>query len=187
LRAPATKRLLLPALASLAGACLVALLVYGVATQSASRTLDQQVASKHFPLAPDSSRPLARLGAPGHASLASYRGGVVVLNFWASWCEPCRIEAPLLQRAQRALQALGGNVIGVADLDASPDSEAFVRRNHLTFPQLRDSDGAFSRAYGTNQLPESFIIDRAGRIVAISRGEIGEHFLQRALTLARSA
>jgi cytochrome c biogenesis protein CcmG/thiol:disulfide interchange protein DsbE len=184
---PATKRLLLSILVSLAGAGLLALLVYGVASQSANRTLDELVASKKYPPAPDSSLALPRLGGPGRASLDSFRGGVVVLNFWASWCEPCRIEAPLLERAARRLQPLRGTVLGVTYLDASPDSEAFVRRYGLSYPQLRDGDGGFSHAYGTNQLPETLIIDRTGHIVAISRGEVGERFLARALELARSS
>jgi cytochrome c biogenesis protein CcmG, thiol:disulfide interchange protein DsbE len=184
---PASKRLLLPTLASLAGACLVALLIYGVGAQSASRTLDEQVASRRYPAAPQASRPLPLLGEAGRASLDSFRGKVRVLNFWASWCEPCRAEAPLLERAQRRLAARGGTVLGVAYLDASPDSEAFVRRYGLTYPQLRDGDGGFARSYGTNQLPETLVIDRAGRIVAISRGEIREAFLSHALALAHGA
>jgi cytochrome c biogenesis protein CcmG, thiol:disulfide interchange protein DsbE len=180
----ATKRLLLPALISLVGAALIGLLVYGVTAQSASRTLDELVATHHYPAAPQPARRLGVLGAGGGSSLASYRGMVVVLNFWASWCEPCRVEAPLLQRAQHTLRAHRATVLGVSYLDASPDSEAFVRRYHLTFPELRDADGEFARAYGTNQLPESFIVDRSGHIVAISRGEIGEPFVRRAIALA---
>ena len=172
---------------SLAALGALALLIYGVAAQSASRTLDELVASKRYPRAPQSSHALPRLGEAGRASLDSFRGRVLVLNFWASWCEPCRIEAPLLERAARRLQALGGTVLGVTYLDVSPDSEAFVRRYGLTYPQLRDSDGGFSRSYGTNQLPESFLIDRSGRVVLISRGEIGEGFLRRALELARTS
>jgi cytochrome c biogenesis protein CcmG, thiol:disulfide interchange protein DsbE len=186
-RTPVAKRLLVPIAVSLVAAGLFAVLIYGVATQSASRTLDEQVASGHHPLAPDSARALPVLGARGRASLASFRGRVVVLNFWASWCEPCRTEAPLLERAQGSLQAARGTVLGVSYLDASSDSEAFVRSHHLTFPELRDGDGAFARSYGTNQLPESFIIDRSGRVIAVSRGEIGERFLTRALALARSS
>jgi cytochrome c biogenesis protein CcmG, thiol:disulfide interchange protein DsbE len=186
-RAAASKRLLLPIAVSLASAGLVGLLIYGVATQSASRTLDQQVADGHYPPAPDWARSLPRLRAPGRASLASFRGKLVVLNFWASWCEPCRTEAPLLQRAQQGLAASGGTVLGVSYLDAAGDSEAFVRSYHLTFPELRDGDGAFAHAYGTDKLPESFIIDRQGRVVAVSRGEIGEAFIKRALALARGA
>jgi len=174
-------------LVSLGAAALLAVLIYGVAAQSSSRTLDEQVASGRFPAAPERTRALPLLGGPGTASLAAYRGKVIVLNFWASWCEPCRAEAPLLERAQRGLQATRGTVLGVSDLDASPDSEAFVRRYRLTFPELRDGDGNFARGYGTDKLPESFIIDRAGRVVAVSRGEIGERFLARALELARSS
>ena len=184
---PATKRLLLPILVSLAGACLVALLIYGVSAQSSSRTLDEQVASGRYPVAPASGRALPLLGGAARASLDSFHGQVRVLNFWASWCEPCRAEAPLLERAQRRLAQHAGTVLGVTYLDLSSDAQAFVRRYGLTYPEVRDTDGSFGHAYGTNQLPETFVIDRAGRIVAISRGEIDEGFLSRALARARSA
>ncbi len=78
-------------------------------------------------------------------------------------------------------------MLGVTYLDASPDSEGFVRRFHLTYPNLRDNDGAFAHSYGTDQLPESFVIDRDGDIVAISRGEIDQAFLDRAIALAQSS
>jgi cytochrome c biogenesis protein CcmG/thiol:disulfide interchange protein DsbE len=183
----AVRRRALPILASLAGACLVGLLIYGVSARSASRTLDDQVAHSERPAAPDATRSLATLGRTGDASLASFRGKVVVLNFWASWCEPCEVEAPLLQRAQARLAQHDGTVLGVTYLDASPDSQSFVRRYRLTYPNLRDNAGSFAHAYGTDQLPESFIIDRTGHIVAISRGEIGQGFLNRAVALAQSS
>ena len=81
----------------------------------------------------------------------------------------------------------GGTVLGVTYLDATPDSESFLRRYKLTYPNLRDNAGTFAHAYGTNQLPESFLIDRSGRIVALSRGEIEEPFLTNALRLAESS
>jgi cytochrome c biogenesis protein CcmG, thiol:disulfide interchange protein DsbE len=177
----------LPILVSLAGACLVALLVYGVSEQSANRTLDELVARGLRPKAPEAARLLPVLGGHGESSLVAFRGKVVVLNFWASWCEPCQLEAPLLERAQRRLANLGGTVLGVTYLDASPDSKSFVRRYHLTYPNLRDVDGSFAHSYGTDQLPESFIIDRQGQIVAISRGELDQAFLNRALALAQSS
>ena len=177
----------MPLLATLAGAALVGLLIYGVSTQSASRTLDQRVAEHRFPSAPQPGRTLPRLSGAGTISLASLRGRVVVLNFWASWCEPCRVEAPLLQQTQSQLSGHRGTVLGVTYRDTTSDSRDFVRRYRLTFPEVRDGDGDFARAYGTNQLPETFVVDRAGRVVAISRGEVSRSFLRRATALAESA
>lgn len=181
------RRRTLPILATLAGAGLVGLLIYGVSAQSANRTLDERVARGEHPRAPDPTGALAMLDGGGKRTIASLMGKVVVLNFWASWCEPCQTEAPLLERTQRRLEDHAGTVLGVTYLDASPDSLSFVRRYHLTYPNLRDSNGDFARAYGTNQLPESFILDRRGDIVAISRGEIGQSFLNRAVALAESS
>jgi cytochrome c biogenesis protein CcmG/thiol:disulfide interchange protein DsbE len=177
----------LPILASLVGACLIGLLIYGVSAQSANRTLDELVARGQHPVAPDATRSLPVLGGHGNSSLAALRGKVVVLNFWASWCEPCQVEAPLLEHAQSSLERHDGTVLGVTYLDASPDSQSFVRRYHLTYPNLRDNIGTFAHSYGTDQLPESFIIDRQGHVVAISRGEIAQSFLNRAAALAESS
>jgi cytochrome c biogenesis protein CcmG/thiol:disulfide interchange protein DsbE len=174
-----------PILISIAGACLIGLLVYGISTRSASRTLDTRVHDGQHPPAPDASRSLPVLGAGGVGSLAAQRGKVVLLNFWASWCVPCEAEAPLLQRSQARLARNRATVLGVTYLDASPDSEAFVRRYHLSYPNLRDNDnGDFAHAYGTDQLPESFIVDRHGQIVAIARGEIEQKFIDKAIRLA---
>jgi cytochrome c biogenesis protein CcmG/thiol:disulfide interchange protein DsbE len=185
----AVRRRALPILASLAGACLIGLLIYGVSAQSVNRTLDDLVAQGQRPQAPDAERSLPVLSGSGvaAATLASFRGKVVVLNFWASWCEPCQVEAPLLEHAQTRLERHDATVLGVTYLDASPDSRGFVRRYHLTYPNLRDNSGVFAHSYGTDQLPESFVIDRQGRIVAISRGEIDQAFLNRAIALAESS
>jgi cytochrome c biogenesis protein CcmG, thiol:disulfide interchange protein DsbE len=178
---------LLPIFVSLVGVCLIGLLIYGVSHQAASRTLDEAVAHGQHPAAPDPSRSLPGLSGARPASLSSLAGKVVVLNFWASWCEPCQVEAPLLERAQSRLEHHNATVLGVTYLDASPDSESFVRRYHLTYPNLRDDNGNFAHSYGTDQLPESFVIDRSGHIVAISRGEIDQPFLNRAIALAESS
>ncbi len=182
----AVRRRLLPILVSIAGACLVGLLVYGVTATSASRTLDERIAHGEAPAAPESSRRLPLLSGGGSTSLAALKGEVVVLNFWASWCIPCQTEAPLLERAQAQLARHRSTVLGVTYLDAAPDSLGFVRQWHLSYPSLRDAGGSFARGYGTNQVPESFIIDRRGRVVAIQRGEIGQSFLDRALALAQA-
>jgi cytochrome c biogenesis protein CcmG, thiol:disulfide interchange protein DsbE len=179
-----SKRLLAPLAAIVGGAAVVGLLVYGVWSQSPTRTLDEDVAHHLHPRAPSAGMALPLLSGGGRASLSSYRGRVVVLNFWASWCEPCQREAPMLDRAQIELAHHGGTVLGVTYLDASPDSLSFVARFHVSYPNLRDTTGDFARAYGTNQLPETFVIDRAGHIVAISRGEVNEAFLRRGISLA---
>src|ERR1700690_447770 len=118
----AVKRRAVPILASLAGACLIGLLIYGVSAQSASRTLDEQVARSRRPAAPEATRMLPALDGHGDASLASFRGRVVVLNFWASWCEPCQVEAPLLEHAQSSLERHDATVLGVTYLGPSPPS-----------------------------------------------------------------
>jgi cytochrome c biogenesis protein CcmG, thiol:disulfide interchange protein DsbE len=175
-----------PILISVAGACLIGLLVYGIATQSASRTLDTQVHEGKRPLAPAASDTLPVLGGSGTGSLRALRGKVVLLNFWASWCVPCATEAPMLQRAEPTLRRYGATVLGVTYKDAAPDSEGFVRRYHLSYPNLRDGTGSFAGDYGTDQLPESFIVDRDGHIVTLQRGEISQQFVDRAIALARS-
>jgi cytochrome c biogenesis protein CcmG/thiol:disulfide interchange protein DsbE len=182
----AVRRRLVPILISLAGAALVGLLIYGLGTQGGSRTLDDQVARGDYPLAPQASRMMPVLAGHGLSSLAALRGKVVVLNIWASWCKPCEAEAPLLERAQAALQRHDATILGITYEDASNDSEKFVRGYHLTYPDLRDFDGGFARAYGTIEVPETFVVNRQGRIVAISRGEIEQGFLDRAIRLAET-
>jgi cytochrome c biogenesis protein CcmG, thiol:disulfide interchange protein DsbE len=178
----------LPILVSLSGACLIGLLVYGVSTQSASRTLDTSVHGGRRPMAPDAARKLLVLDGSGSASLAAQRGKVVLLNFWASWCPPCATEAPLLEANEARLQRHGATVLGVTYEDTSPDAAAFVRRYHLTYPNLRDTEsGDFARAFGTDRLPESFIIDRRGRVVALERNEVEQKFIDKAIRLAETS
>ncbi|MFL5846681.1 MAG: TlpA family protein disulfide reductase [Solirubrobacteraceae bacterium] len=160
------------------GALLAGLLVYGLVQRGDDRSLDAAVRDGKRPPAPD--RVLPELEGAGSKSLADYRGKVVFLNFWASWCDPCRQEVPLLTRFQ---QKLGdrGTVLGVTYKDDPTDSRSFAAKYGINYPSLRDSQLRLAPEYGTRALPETFVIDARGRLVAVSRGTVSEEFLENAL------
>jgi cytochrome c biogenesis protein CcmG, thiol:disulfide interchange protein DsbE len=164
---------------TIAAAALVGLLAYGIAAKGTNTTLDEAVAKGERPAAPTMELP--RLGAPGRASVASYRGRVVVLNVWASWCPPCRDEVPLLQRTQERIAPRGGTVLGVDTQDASSDALAFLRAHRATFPSLRDRDRSYGHALGVTGYPETFVIDRRGRVAAVRRFPVDQRWLDRQL------
>jgi cytochrome c biogenesis protein CcmG, thiol:disulfide interchange protein DsbE len=169
------RRTLIPAVPVAVAVAVVVLLVYGLTKQGASRALDQAIEAGRHPQAPSTSVVLPVLdGTTGAtASLTRWRGRVIVLNFWASWCQPCVDEAPLMARTQRALSASGaGTVIGINYKDVSSDAQTFLARYGLRYPNLRDVEGGFAGAYGTAALPETFVLDRRQRVVAISRGVV---------------
>jgi len=178
------KRVLGPAVVVAVALAAVALFIFGLRDQGASRALDNAVAAGGRPVAPDRTLPM--LDAAGSRSLADYRGKVVVLNFWASWCAPCAAESPILETAERQLAASGqGTVLGVTYKDITSDSLSFVHAHGLTYPSLRDGTGALANAFGTEALPETFVIDPDTRVVAISRGQITtQAFLTRAIAKA---
>jgi cytochrome c biogenesis protein CcmG/thiol:disulfide interchange protein DsbE len=158
-----------------AAVALIALLVYGLVAAGQSTTIDDAVRRGDRPVAPD--RTLPRLGG-GEASLAAYRGKPLVVNFWASWCDPCKVEAPALRRANAQLVKAGGTVLGITVDDSTPDSEKFMREHGLGFPSLRDVDGDLGKEFGRTGVPETFVIDRDGRVAAISRGQVDDAFFR---------
>ncbi len=160
-------------------AALVGLLAYGVASKQTDTSIDQAVASGKRIDAPLATLPV--LGRSGSASLADYRGKVVVMNFWASWCKPCIEELPLLERTQRVIAGRGGTVLGVNYKDVSTDALAFVHRFGLTYPSLRDRDGRLADRYASRAFPETFVIDRRGRIAARRRGPVDQRWLDATL------
>lgn len=93
----------------------------------------------------------------------------------------------MLEHTQHELASHAGTVLGVTYQDTSSDAQSFVQRYRLTYPELRDVSGGFAHSYGTDQLPESFVIDRRGRVAAIRRGELNQAFLSRALRVAESS
>src|SRR5262249_25470706 len=160
---------------------LLALLTFGVSHQADTSSIDAQVAKGQFPLAPSEHVSLPVLGSSASRTLADYRGKVVVLNVFASWCQPCAGEAPLLAREQHALAKSGGTMVGITYLDNSSASEQFAHRYHITYPVLRDVSGNFVRSFGATGVPETFVINRAGRIQALQRFPVTQQWLRRTL------
>jgi cytochrome c biogenesis protein CcmG/thiol:disulfide interchange protein DsbE len=129
-----------------------------------------------------------KLDGGGTTTLASLRGQVVVLNFWASWCPPCIEEAPILAKADKKLaQDGGGTVLGATYNDASDHSRTFLREHGLNYPNIRDVGTDLARKFGVNGLPETFVLDRNGNVVALSRGAVTTEFLDAAIAKARGA
>ncbi|HEY7620260.1 MAG TPA: TlpA disulfide reductase family protein [Solirubrobacteraceae bacterium] len=158
---------------------LIGLLVYGVRATGPGHTLDDAIARGERPAAPALALPA--LDGGGTRALAGYRGTVVVLNYWASWCTPCRQESPLLERWQRRIAGRGATVLGIDSLDVTADARAFIRRYHLTYPMWRDRDGATQHRFGVTGYPETLVVDRRGRIAALQRGPVDDAFLRRAV------
>ena len=179
------RRPIVPAIVALLAVALLALLIYGVSGTGQNRTLDDAVKAQERPIAPGLKLARPLLDGDGERRLIDLKGGIVVLNFWASWCEPCRAEAPILQAAhERLSKGRSGTVLGATFNDTDVDSRAFEREYGITYPSVRDIDTTLAEEFGTRNLPETFVLDPQGRVVAIARGQISEDFLEQALTRA---
>jgi cytochrome c biogenesis protein CcmG/thiol:disulfide interchange protein DsbE len=117
------------------------------------------------------------LEGDGRVSLADFRGKAVVLNFWASWCEPCKEEAPMLEEAWRRHRERGLVVLGVNAQDYGDDARDFVERYGLTYPIVHDGPGSSLGRYGLTGFPETWWIDRQGRLVRYVQGEFTQEQL----------
>ena len=103
-------------------------------------------------------------------SLTQYKGQVVMLNFWASWCGPCRQEMPLLENIYKKYNKLGFTLIGVNVEPDSKDAEGFLKQTPVSFPVIYDKDSTVSKAYDVQGMPSTVIIDRKGNIRVLHRG-----------------
>jgi cytochrome c biogenesis protein CcmG, thiol:disulfide interchange protein DsbE len=160
---------------SLAAAALVALLTYGVASTGPDTSIEERLAAGERVEAPVKDLPV--LGSEATGSLADHAGKVVVLNVWASWCEPCKTEMPLLQRTHERIESEGGLVLGIDMQDSTDRALAFLDEEGIEFESLRDRDREYVRELGVSAYPETFLIDRQGRIVALRRGPIDQAWL----------
>ncbi len=156
-------------------AVLVVLVVLGAALYAGTKLLGDEL----FPVTIGSAAPefsaevVTDAGIPGATrTLADYRGEVVLLNIWATWCGPCREEMPSLQKLHERFGAEGLHVVAVSvdDPSASGAIREFAQQYGLTFELLHDRSGAIQRQYHTTGVPETLVIGRDGRIL---RKQIG--------------
>ncbi len=189
----------------LAAAGFVGLLVYGVMAQAPDRRIDDALARAEAVDAPGFELEVlerGRVPAPltsvvdraardGRIALSELRGTPVVLNFWASWCDPCRDESPYLERLWREKRSQGLVLVGVNEEDVSKDARRFARRYGLSYPLVRDKSGGLRDDYRLRGYPETFVVDRQGKVVErvagpVHRGKGRERF-ERALARALRA
>lgn len=114
-------------------------------------------------------------------TLADLRGQVVVVNFWASWCIPCKDEAPVLQAAWERYRDQGVVILGVAYVDTPSASLEFIDEFGITYPNAPDAGTRVSEAYHITGVPETFIIDRDGQIAEFVYAQVTESGLTRTL------
>ena len=154
----------------------VGLLAYGLLTKGEARV----EVGEPFPDAE-----LPRLDGSGTGSVADYRGDWVLVNVWASWCDPCRDESPALQSFYEEHRDNGFTVLGIDSRDVSNDAREFIEEYELTYPQLHDS-GERADELGVIGFPESFLVDPEGEVALIRPGPVTEEYLdQEILPLIR--
>ncbi|CAA9483264.1 MAG: hypothetical protein AVDCRST_MAG53-890 [uncultured Solirubrobacteraceae bacterium] len=179
----------------------VALLAYGVVAQAPDTTIDDALARQTAPAAPGFRLDVLSSGDPGdrlrtawgrasrdgRVDLEELRGVPVVLNFWASWCQPCREEAPLLQRGWTSGRRQGVLFLGLNQQDAREDAERFLGEFGQDFPNVKDPSNATSRRWGMTGLPETFFLSSRGDVVFHVIGTLSSAQLRDGVAAARGA
>jgi cytochrome c biogenesis protein CcmG/thiol:disulfide interchange protein DsbE len=119
---------------------------------------------------------LRRLSGGGDLSLASFRGKTVVLNFFASWCDPCKREAPALEKVWRQYRGRGVVVLGIDTNDAASDGRHFLAAHEITYPVVGGAGFGLASRYGVPDLPATFVLNSTGRIVGgLILGPVSDH------------
>ncbi|HEY3493850.1 MAG TPA: TlpA disulfide reductase family protein [Polyangiaceae bacterium] len=144
---------------------------------------EQQVAPDPFVGAQAQDFVLPRIGpAPAGASskirLSELEGKAVILDFWATWCMPCREQAPIIERVVKAFSGRGLVAVGVVTDDTAENVLAFAKRYGISYPSVLDDQYAVSRMYAVVGLPTLVVLDRKGSIVAVHRGKLSEKDLR---------
>jgi cytochrome c biogenesis protein CcmG, thiol:disulfide interchange protein DsbE len=150
-------------------ALLFILLVWALVSEEGG-DLAKQANRGDLPQAPEFT--LERLDRNGELVLSSLQGKAVVVNFWASWCRPCKEEAPFLEQVWREKRERGLVVVGYDAKDFRRDARRFAKRFGLTFPIVFDGPGDQLGDWGVTGFPETFVLDRQGRIVAAFVGDV---------------
>jgi len=107
-----------------------------------------------------------------NVSLSSYKGKVVILNFWATWCPPCRAEMPSMETLYKSFNGQGLEILAVDIGEDTSTVQKFIRSNGYTYPILLDSSKKISSIYGIKAIPTTYIIDREGKIIGRVIGSI---------------
>jgi cytochrome c biogenesis protein CcmG/thiol:disulfide interchange protein DsbE len=157
-------------LATLAVLAVIGLLAFGLLSKGEAKiAVGEPVPDRELPV----------LGGSGQGSIADYRGRWVLVNLWASWCIPCRQEAPVLDRFARQYRKRGISVLGINVQDNSDDALAFLHDYGIRYRQLRSIGDERSAAFGSTGVPENFLVDPRGRLALIWRGPVDQSFLER--------
>lgn len=125
----------------------------------------------------------------GAAHLSKYRGQVVIVNFWAAWCSPCRVESPQLDQFYRTMKDKNVTVLGIDIKDDRNSASSFVHDNHISYPIVYDQQGENALRLGNipdAALPFTVLVDPAGRVAAVYIGPITQKDLQRPVAALRS-
>lgn len=164
--------------AAVAVAALTVLLVVGLANRGVSTAIDDAIERGDRAEAPDFTLPLLIPNAPlsgaegRPVTLSDLRGRPVIVNMWASWCVPCRDEAPLLDSLVARYGPQGVVLLGVNVQDISSDARDFARVYDMRFPSVRDGNDDVKNRWGATGVPETFIVDRDGRVALALRGPL---------------
>ena len=156
-------------IAVLVAVAIVALLVFGLVSKGNARIAVGETAP---------SPVLPKLEEPGNGSLKEYRGKWVLVNFWASWCIPCRDEAPELQKFQEEHAGANFTVVGIDTQDLSDDGSKFAREYGLTYPQLHDGNGENGHEFGTTGVPENYLLEPNGKLAWDEPGPVDSKILE---------